>query len=203
MHYTNQLLPDSERDGLDSDINSSLECINFNIGALNADKCGQYPYIVARILKSVNIHLKLKYELSKDVCIRLSKILIELYTDKNRPLSFDQKIKILQFIRKLVKKKHTYLDYEFVEWREFWNEAISNALRDENWAGNNCNAKLFAELDSSIISFLHDSRRQIPKTDVPLIIKEADVLNPIVFNPNIFNLLLFSSYPLLFLNSKV
>eukprot|EP00605_Chrysophyceae_sp_TOSAG23-4_P000346 GSChrysophyteH1.ASY1.ANO1.393.1 assembled CDS len=173
MHYTNNLLPKHERRILTEDENSFLSNIESNLSSLEVENGSPLPSLIAKTLKSVNIHLKLKYELPGPVQSRIISIFINTYIEKN--VSFDQKVKILELLRNLVKRKHTKVDYELTQWRELWNESLTYILRDEKWKGHSCNNQMLIKLVGNIIGFLHDARRQIPRADMTTIVEEATV----------------------------
>jgi len=173
QHYTNEMLPPSEKVELEAERAVSLAAIDGYLTKLQAslnEPLDNSAVVLSRLVISVNLHGKLKHKLDPGRCSRLVSLMMQAYFEKK--LAFDQKVKILEVARSFVKRKHTPFEYAFKDWRKLWDEAVGIVTRDSN-GGSTCNQTLVATLVDNIVAFLHAARHHIPAADVQQMVAEA------------------------------
>ena len=172
MHYTNNLLPDFVKDGIQDDVHL-LQSMKNNIAEMNQmlkELLDIPTSLLNRVDKSIHIYLKLKYEIPSDFRLEILNTFMSAY--RHQELSFQSKGKIILTSNMLLKKKHTRVNFIFNDWRLFYNEAKDIIMRNKN-SNNTANHNVLSSIVDNIINFVHDSRQYIPSTDIPLIIEEA------------------------------
>ena len=173
LHYTNEMLPDSEKAGLNAEFATSLASVDGCLDNLErslGDTADNAAVVVSRVVISVGLHLKLKHALDPARTSRLVKLLMQTYFEKK--LGFDQKVKILEMASSRIRRKHVQYEYVLNDWRKLWEEALDFVTRD-NIGGSTCNSTLVGTLVVRIVSFLHDARNHIPAGDVEALVAEA------------------------------
>lgn len=97
-------------------------------------------------------------------------MLMHIYESRAIPIPI--KIKLLILMEDLASKRSESLPISF-NWRFYWSELMTHALRQYEAGGPPCNQGALESLSSKLALFLHTARRFIPAEQSNIVLLEA------------------------------
>lgn len=169
--WHNRSLSVFERDGIvaheatsQADIIAAVHVVRSVVSAHASPTCADEvdPHCIHELSRLLSTHGKLKYELPISVRVDVMNVVTDMYHVVGGKLSMPVRGKLLSMLRNQIRKKTLNFSgqWEFVHWRELWEEAFGIVTRARKHQVIASEAVLSGHV-TTIIDLLHSARRFI------------------------------------------